>query len=128
MEAKQKALVTHLVNVEGCGLRDAVEYVLGLDNEYEIIREDCPLVCEAGTREFTVFTDEEADAEWEQYLESYIEDCVIGEIPEQYRMWFDTEGFMEHLKTDGRGHSLNGWDGQEHEYEIDGETYYIYKN
>lgn len=44
-----------------------------------------------------------------------------------------TDGGMEDfaaaaVEADGRGHFLSGYDGKEHEVEIDGETYFIYKN
>lgn len=32
------------------------------------------------------------------------------------------------IEADGRGHTLNSWDGSEHEVEVNGVTYYIYDN
>ena len=39
----------------------------------------------------------------------------------------DLEAVSEYIaEEDGRGNELNGWDGSEHEEDVDGTTYYIY--
>ncbi len=69
--------------------------------------------------EYLVVTDEEADELWDQSLESYLEDCVEGaDSP-----YFDRDRWKKDARSDGRGHSLAGYDGSEQE---EGD-YYIYR-
>lgn len=77
--------------------------------------------------DYQVYTDQEADEAWEEYLDSYIDDCVLLDIPKQYHSYFDDEAFKRDCKYDGRGHSLASYDGNEQEQTIDGVTYYLYK-
>lgn len=87
---------------------------------------DC--VYAAAGEEFLVCTDDEADEEAKRSLENYVDECVLHEIPESYRRYFDTEKFVdEALSSDGRGHTLGRYDGEENEIEVGGVTYYIYK-
>lgn len=74
-----------------------------------------------------ILTDEEADELWEESLDSYIEEIILPEIPESYRNYFDEKGWKSDAKMDGRGHSINTYDGNENEETILGETFYIYR-
>ena len=67
------------------------------------------------------------DDEWDEHLDNYIEDCVIDEIPKHLQFYFDDEKFKNVCKQDGRGHSLNYYDGDELEIEFDGTYYYAYR-
>lgn len=78
---------------------------------------------EANGGEYLVLTDGEADDKWDENLESYIEDCVMGELPDQFHDFFDRDGFKESLQHNGRGESLNTYDGEECEHG----DYYIYR-
>jgi hypothetical protein len=71
--------------------------------------------------EYLVVTDEEADSLWDDSLESYIDNCL--EIPEPVSSYFDREKWKDDAKMDGRGHSLNGYDGTEDE----SHDFYIYR-
>lgn len=82
---------------------------------------------EHGGAEYLVLTDDEADELWEESLESYIDECVLSEIPERYRLYFDGERWMSDAKTDGRGHALATYDGGEDYENINGTEYYIYR-
>lgn len=82
---------------------------------------------EYGNEEYLVCTDSEADDEWDAYMDSYIDDCVLCELPENYKMYFDSEKFKKDCSYDGRGHSLASYDGNENEETFEGETYYIYR-
>ena len=54
----------------------------------------------------------------------YDDDYINGII--EYHI--DIDGVIEDIKnTDGRGNSLSGYDGIEHEYNHNGELYYIYR-
>jgi hypothetical protein len=83
--------------------------------------------CSAG--EYLVVTDDEAEELWDQYLESYIDECILPEASGMAKDYFDREGWKEDARHDGRGHSLASYDGNEDEVveEIYGETFYIYR-
>ena len=66
-----------------------------------------------GTAEYQVLTDAEADVLWDEYLDSYIDDCL--EIPSSIELYFDRDRWKEDAKIDGRGCSLSSYDGCEHE-------------
>lgn len=81
--------------------------------------------------EYLVLTDDEADQKWDESLESYLDECVEGADSR----YFDREKWKEDAKIDGRGHSLSGYDGTEHEVTVefgdegeeDEETFYIFR-
>ncbi len=86
-----------------------------------------------GGNEYAVGTDEEADEAWEASLDSYIEECITPEIEKlQFGnlgnyITFDEESWKRDARMDGRGHSLSGYDGNENEETVDGETFYIFR-
>jgi len=82
---------------------------------------------EADGGEYRVLTDCEADQAWSDSIDSYIEDCVLPEMPEHLQNYFDHDSFKRDCEFDGRGHSLNGYDGSEEEERINGTWYYIYR-
>jgi len=67
-----------------------------------------------GTDEYIVADDADCDELWKESIDSYIDDCVLPEIPEAYQSYFDNEAFFEACKMDGRAHSLATYDGDEH--------------
>ena len=84
-------------------------------------------VFEYGNKEYLVCDDGEADRLNDLSIDSYIDDCVLPEIPEAYRNYFDDEKFKRDCAYDGRGHNLATYDGCENEETVNGETYYIYR-
>lgn len=78
-------------------------------------------------QEYLVLTDEEADEEEDRQLDNYIEECVLCEIPNNLRGYFDDEAFKKDAKMDGRGHILSTYDGCEYEEEVNDTYYYIYR-
>ena len=50
------------------------------------------------------------------------------EMTDQVRQYFDAKKWKRDAKMDGRGHSLNGYDGGEEYATINKVTYYIYRN
>lgn len=88
--------------------------VIGEDHEYVV----------AGKR-YLVLTDDEAEAMWDEDLNSYIDDAL--EIPDSIRPYFDEEKWKEDARMDGRGPSLGRYDGNEYDEEVNGVTYYIYR-
>jgi hypothetical protein len=77
--------------------------------------------------EYLFGTDEEMDEEWENELENYVEQCVLPEIPEHYRKYFNEDSWKDDAKEDGRAHALNRYDGREEEIEFYGTKYFIYR-
>ncbi len=77
--------------------------------------------------DYLVLTDSEADDKWEESLDNYIDECIIPELPEFAKNYFDTEGWKKDARYDGRGHSLASYDGNENEETVEGETFYIYR-
>lgn len=80
-----------------------------------------------GDAEYLVMTDEESQEAWDESIENYIDECVLCELPEQYRSYFDYEKFKHDCSFDGRGHSLATYDGNEEEIQIDDVWYFIYR-
>lgn len=80
-----------------------------------------------GNREFLVVTDDEADKLWDEELDNYLDECVLTELPENVRHYFDREKWKHDARIDGRGHALNRYDGNEDCVEIDGTDYFIYR-
>lgn len=76
---------------------------------------------------YLVLTDDEADKVWDEQLGSYLEDCILYELPDEMQMYFDEEKWKRDARIDGRGHSISSYDGCEEEVEIDGETLYIFR-
>jgi len=94
------------------------EWKAGYDDEKVYTNDDI---------EYIVVDDDEGDVLWDEYLDNYIEDCVLCELPEQYRRYFDDEKFKQDCRIDGRAHSLSTYDGDENEYTVDSETFYFYR-
>ena len=80
-----------------------------------------------GNIEYIVVDDDEGDVLWDEYLDNYIDDCVLDELPEQYRHYFDDEKFKQDCRIDGRAHFLSTYDGDENEYTVNSETFYFYR-
>jgi hypothetical protein len=76
---------------------------------------------------YAVMTDSEAEQAWDESLDSYLDECVLPDLPETARMYFDNEKWKDDARFDGRGHSLNHYDGGEEEANINDVDYYIYR-
>ena len=77
--------------------------------------------------EYLVLTASDADERWDAELDSYIDECILPEIPEAFRSYFDFDAWKHDAQYDGRGHSLATYDGHESEEDVNGTTYYIYR-
>lgn len=77
--------------------------------------------------EYLVLTDDEAEERYEEYLENYINECIINKMPDQYTGYFDREAWKKDARENGRGNALNFYNGTECEQNVDGEMYYIYR-
>ena len=76
---------------------------------------------------YSVLTDSEADDAWEESLNNYLDDCVLPELPESMRSYFDRDSWLSVARMDGRGHSLAMYDGNEYEEVVNGTSYFIYR-
>lgn len=97
-------------------------------DELDLPEESNDCIFDYGKYWYLVCTDDEADERWEEQLDNYIEECIMPEIPEPYRYYFDEELWKKDARYDGRGHSLSFYDGEENDQEFNGTYYYIYKN
>jgi len=82
---------------------------------------------EYSDRDYTVMTDSEADKAWDEALDNYIDECILPDVPENAKMYFDDEKWKDDARIEGRGHSLNHYDGGEEEANINDVDYYIYR-
>jgi len=76
---------------------------------------------------YIVADDDTSDKLWEDDLDSYIDECILDELPEKLRFYFDRELWMRDAKMDGRGHSLGRYYSHEHCEIVDGTDYFIYR-
>lgn len=76
---------------------------------------------------YLVMDDDEANEAWEEYLDNYIDDCILPELPELAQRYFDRDTWISDARYDGRGHALSAYDGNELDQTINNTTYYIYK-
>jgi hypothetical protein len=114
--AKAIALANHLgINIDEDGASELTESRYDSD------------IFEYGDQEYRVLTNDEADDANDESIESYIDDCILPELPEQYRRYFDNEAFKADARNDGRGHNLATYDGHENYKNVNGVTYYIYR-
>ncbi len=81
----------------------------------------------ADSGQYMVLTDSEADQAEDDSFDSYLDDCVLPDLPETAREYFDRDSWKEDAKADGRGHAISGYDGEEREVLIEGEWLYIYR-
>lgn len=64
-------------------------------------------IFEYGSQEYLVVTDDEADDLWDVDLENYIDECILPELNERYKQYFDRESWKSDARFDGRAHCLN---------------------
>lgn len=61
-------------------------------------------------------------------LGSYLEDCILSQIPESLQTYFDGDAWKQDaLDTDGYGHTISTYDDEEHEVCVEGCMYYVYR-
>lgn len=82
--------------------------------------------------EYLVLDYQESEDEYDERCESTIEDCYMCDIPKKGFLYNYLINNMDDLVEDyqtgtSKANELNGYDGTEGEEEIDGTTYYIYR-
>ena len=76
---------------------------------------------------YLVLTDRDAENKWDEYLDNYLDDIILPELPESAQQYFNRDAWISDAKLDGRGHSLSSYDGNEHCETVNGVDYYIYQ-
>lgn len=126
-EEKIAALAAHL-NVSA----DTIEVCRHSDDTFE---------CESEPGEYRVLTESEREKAADDSLESYIDECIFGNLRGEHgkkdgmadmldtlERYFDRAAWKrDALISDGYGHTLSSYDGEEHEQKIDGVWYYVYR-
>lgn len=82
---------------------------------------------EFGSYEYRVLTEDEADAAFDEALDSILDDVVLPDLDEALQCYFDRDAWKRDAQYDGRGHHLNHYDGEEYEEVVNGTSYYIYR-
>ena len=83
---------------------------------------------EYGNQEYYVLNNDEAEEKAKECSFLYIDDCILPELPENLRQYFDYDKFAEDAITiDGRGHIIASYDGYEHEIMFNSTWYFIYR-
>ncbi|MEK6880344.1 MAG: hypothetical protein AABY22_12080 [Nanoarchaeota archaeon] len=100
---------------------------LTLSETLNDIEEESDEIFKYGEKEFFVLTNDEADTKNEEYIDNYIDESILHELPQRYQIYFDNEAFKRDARIDGRGHNLAGYDGNEEEQYIESEWFYIYR-
>ena len=68
-----------------------------------------------GEFEYLVLTGDEADEAFDRALDGYLDECILPQLPEHFRIYFDQDFWKRDAAIDGRGHVLAHYDGWEHE-------------
>jgi hypothetical protein len=96
------------------------------DNDFDDIEIDGNRVSVQGI-DYLAGTDDEMDEEWDNELDNYLEECVYPELPKNMQQYFDDEKWKRDARIDGRGHSLNRYNGDEESISVNGTYYYAYR-
>jgi hypothetical protein len=95
----------------------------GGDLDIEVSKyDDCMFT--VGKRDYLVLDEDERESRWDYCLESCLDDGCVDGADSPY---FDREAWKRDARMDGAGHTLNPYDGNEHEYSVGKEWYYVYR-
>ena len=145
-----KALEPIVKNLDNPRIKALAKYLeLTKEEEKEIHYESYDIYC-YGNEEYLVLTDDEADEKVAEYIKdsvwafnpsflsshSGIDEGVFKLLQDKcesaneavLKLIKDFDNFVEDaVATDGRGHFISSYDGEENDHEHDNETYYIYR-
>jgi hypothetical protein len=118
-------IISEETSFEGRDLELAAAFVLmfGLSQDDLQDIEIDGTECKVQGIDYLAGDNDEMDDAWDNDLENYIEECILPDLPETVKRYFDNEAWKRDARYDGRAHSLNRYDGNELEVKI-GETYY----
>jgi len=81
-------------------------------------------VIKVGGAEYRVLDDDEREAAWEESLENYLDEgCVEGADGS----YFDREAWKHDARIDGAGSFLACYDGEENEYHVGHDVWFLYR-
>jgi len=99
------------------------------DDRQETIEEiasdmDCDDDCTFDLRwtvggEYRVMTGSGLETAIDEALDQYLDDCVLADLPESARWYFDRDKWKDDARMDGAGHILGSYDGNELEVHVD---------
>lgn len=101
-----------------------------------IVLEDCDYgsdfytygdIIKIGNEEYVVVPYDDMEALFHDYMEEYIDECILYEIPEQYRAYFDYEKFIDYVECNDGFDIMSSYDGCIDDIDILGESYYIFR-
>lgn len=104
-------------------LPDLNETSIALMQQIHFSYEECEDLIDS--REWRVLTESEADELASKFAQTMCEDA-LSEIPRYLIYYFNTEKYIEDILEDKV--NLLSSDGEEYVQEVNGTTYYIYKN
>ena len=116
-------------------------HLSGRELPYKVLQENCKAISLAfndsdnyykyggatNSHMYLVADDETCDELWDADLDSYIEECILDELPDHLRFYFDEECWKRDAKFDGRAHSLARYDGNEYCETVDNQEFWIYR-
>lgn len=74
--------------------------------------------------EYLFGTESEMDKLYQQYLDNYIDEIILPEIPTHYHFYFDEDSWKRDAEINGsRGEALSSYDGSE----LESGDYYLYR-
>lgn len=79
---------------------------------------------EADGEEYVVIPNAMIESVFHDYAEELIDECIINDLPEKYRCYFDYDKFIQDMSFDGYG-QMSSYDGEDNEQKYNGEYYHI---
>ena len=84
-------------------------------------------VIEEGNAEYAVVPTKSLDRCFENYMDNYIDEVVMPEIPKAYQFYFDNAKFANDCRiSDGYG-TMASYDGNENEIHVGDQMYHIFR-
>jgi antirestriction protein len=80
-----------------------------------------------GNEEYVVVQETLMDGLFKEYMEEYIDECVIGDIPESLRGYFDYEAYIDDWENDDGYSVMASYDGYIDDIDILGDQYYVFR-
>ncbi len=110
-------------------VHEAIALAKCLDIDLENVSDEgCGHGYSAEGCEYICCGEEDALEMAEESLSSYVDECILPEVPENYRDYFDTDKFIRDcIRDDGLGHVLASYDGCENTENYSDNTFYIYR-
>lgn len=113
---KYVAIALHVLDGDTSLLEETIAGVSYNDNIYTIL--GCT---------YLVFTDHEADGIWERYLDQYLDEYILRELPDICIPYIDRDVLKNGIKLNGGRGCLSIYDGIEHEVLVNNRWYYIFR-